>query len=89
MAKKKDITLRYWMCMIGAVPKDKLPIGADAILRQPVRNAFNNTFGTDMVCNSGWGIDEETYDMLSYIKTMKKEDLKKLYKIAKIINQIR
>lgn len=80
MSKKEN--KQYWMCIIGGVPKKKLDIhfGADSILRQPVINAFNNTFGEHVVCASGWGIDEERYNVLRILHLKSTEELKKLIK---------
>lgn len=73
---------QYWMCIIGGVPKKELNnhFGADSILRQPVRYAFNNTFGEDEVCASGWGIDEERYNILRSLHLKPTEELKKFIK---------
>lgn len=67
----------YWMCIIGGVKDKDLPSGADSILRQPVRNAFNKAFGTDEVCSSGWGISKKRYKMLRTITNVSDEELKK------------
>ncbi|HRU00060.1 MAG TPA: hypothetical protein P5231_11030 [Ignavibacteriales bacterium] len=74
---------QYWYCLIGGVPKRKLDkyYGADSILRHPVRNAFNEVFGPDEVCVSGWGIDEERYNLLMLIESKSTEDLKNLLDI--------
>ena len=77
-SKKKN----YWMCIIGGVSDKKLNkyFGADSILRMPVRNAFNEAFGADEVCSSGWGIDEERYQLLRIITNVSTEELKKAVK---------
>lgn len=69
---------QYWMCIIGGVPIKKLPAGSDATLRMPVRNAFNKVFGPDEVCASGWGIDEERYNLLRQLHRKSTLELKKL-----------
>lgn len=71
---------QYWMCIIGGVPKKELNKhwGADSILRQPVRQSFNDVFGEDEVCASGWGIDEERYNILRILHSKSTEELKKL-----------
>lgn len=69
---------QYWYCLIGGVSKDKIPSGGDAILRFPVRDAFNEVFGQDEVCASGWGIDEERYNILRKVGMMSTEELKKI-----------
>lgn len=76
--KTKD--KQYWMCIIGGVSKHKIPFGGDSILRQPVRNAFNNAFGEDEVCSSGWGINEERYNLLRIITNVKTDKLKEAVK---------
>jgi len=78
MSKNKQ----YWMCIIGGVPKKKLDKydGADSILRQPVRNSFNEFFGEDEVFASGWGIDEERYNLLRELHSKSTQELKKLLK---------
>lgn len=74
-AKNKD--KNYWMCIIGGVPDDVLPWGADSILRQPVRDVFNKYFGNDEVCSSGWGVNEERYKLLQIITNVETKELKK------------
>lgn len=73
---------RYWLCLIGGVSSDRLDEfnGADSILRQPVRNAFNKIFGKDEVCASSWGIDEERYNLLRLLHSKSTIELKKLLK---------
>lgn len=80
MSKEKN--KQYWMCIIGGVSKKELNkhYGADSILRQPVRDAFNDVFGEDEVCASGWGIDEERYQILRVLQSKSTEELKKLIK---------
>ena len=74
MSKNKQ----YWMCIIGGVPKKDLSWVADGPLRRAVRNKFNEIFGEDEVCASGWGIDEERYKILRTLHTKSTEELKKL-----------
>lgn len=51
--------------------------GADWPLRQVVRNEFNEIFGEDEVCASGWGIDEERYELLRSLHLKPTQDLTK------------
>lgn len=63
--------------MIGpANPDEYKGNGADFPLRQAVRDSFNDIFGPDQVCASGWGIDEERYNLLRTIHLYSTEDLK-------------
>lgn len=73
---------QYWFCIIGGVPKKELNKfhGADSILRQPVRTAFNEVFGEDEVCASGWGIDEERYNLLRIFHSKPTAKLRELLK---------
>lgn len=65
------------MCMIGpANPNKYRGNGADFPLRQAVRDSFNDIFGEDQVCASGWGINEERYNLLRAIHLYPTEDLK-------------
>ena len=45
---------RYWMCIIGPVPDDQLPFGADYAPRIAARNAVFKATGIDPDCLSGW-----------------------------------
>jgi len=71
---------QYWMCMIGpADPKEYKGNGADSPLRNAVRNTFYDMFDPDDdVCASGWGIDQERYDILRTLHLYSTEDLKSL-----------
>ena len=72
MAKK------YWSCLIGA-EIGELPWGSDFPLRMAVREAFEKTTGVpDEVCASGWGIDEERYELLRIIGLMSTSEIKTL-----------
>ena len=74
--KQKDE--RYWSCIIGPVDIKNLGGGEDATLRMPVRDAFNERFGEDKVCSSGWGITKERYELLRYLNSLDTEVLKKI-----------
>lgn len=70
---------KYWMCIIGPADTNKYQgNGADFPLRQAVRNKFFEIFGEDNVCASGWGINEERYQLLRTLHSKTTEDLKKL-----------
>jgi len=70
MAKK------YWSCLIGGEIGD-LPQGSDFPLRVAVKDAFIDLTGeVDEVCASGWGIDEERYELLRRIELLPTEELK-------------
>lgn len=72
MAKK------YWSCLIGG-EIDELSWSSDFPLRQAVRKAYKETIGEpDEVCASGWGIDEERYNLLRIIGLMSTEEIKKM-----------
>lgn len=77
---KKKVEKEYWMCIIGGVPKNKLGWGADGPLRMTVRNKFFNLFGDDDVCSSGWGINQERYEVLSSLHMLPTEKLKSILK---------
>lgn len=67
---------RYWSCLIGGVEKSKLREGADWDLRHAVRNKFSELYGEDEVCASGWGVDEERYEILRSLGIKTTEELK-------------
>ena len=70
---------QYWMCIIGPVDFNKYEGNvADWPLRQSVRDQFNETFGPDEVCASGWGINEERYQLLRSLHLKSTIDLRKL-----------
>lgn len=70
---------QYWMCIIGDVdPKLYKGNGADGPLRHAVRDKFNEIFGPDNVCSSGWGIDEERYQLLRSLHLKSTLELKTL-----------
>lgn len=72
---------QYWMCIIGSTNPNKYKgNGADFPLRNAVRDVYNDIFGEDEVCSSGWGIDEERYIILRDLHSKSTEDLKKLLK---------
>ena len=79
---------QYWCCIIGGVPMKKLGFGADGPLRSAVRNKFNEIFGPDDVCSSGWGIDQERKDILTSLHNKSTEELKKLLNTKKNIKKI-
>jgi hypothetical protein len=70
----------YWMCIIGGVDRNSLPMGSDSPLRMAVREKYFQMFGHDDVCASGWGIDEERYQVLRELHLKSTEELKKLLK---------
>lgn len=77
MNKKKQ----YWMCIIGGTNPDLYEgNGADTPLRMAVRNKYYEIFGEDEVCSSGWGVDEERYEVLTRLHLKSTDDLKKLLK---------
>ncbi len=51
---------RYWFCMIGPVPDESLPLGADFSPRLAAREKVFSMTGIDSPCTSGW-IDEDEY----------------------------
>lgn len=75
---------RYWMCIIGGTnPNLYKGNGADFPLRMAVRDKYNEIFGEDEVCASGWGIDEERYNILRTLHSKSTEELKELLEIFK------
>jgi len=74
---------KYWMCIIGGVEENKLPFGADSILRNPVRDAYLKSFGHDDVCASGWGINEDKYELLRTLHTKSNLELSKALEYLK------
>lgn len=73
--------MEYWMAIIGpADPNEYKGNGADSPLRRAVRDKFNEIFGEDEVCASGWGIDEERYKVLRELHTKSTSDLIKALK---------
>jgi len=72
---------QYWMCLIGpANPNDYKGNGADAPLRMAVRSKFFDIFGNDDICASGWGIDQERYEVL---RTLHQLSTAKLIELCK------
>ena len=66
---------KYWICIIGSVEEKKLKQGADAPLRNVVKNAYANMLGDkDTVCWSGWGSGQEKVDVLNAVWSMDKKD---------------
>jgi hypothetical protein len=81
MEKNKN---EYWMCIIGPVKRNELGWGADGPMRAAVRDKFLEVFEKDDdVCSSGWGIDEERYQVLRTLDTKSTEELKRILKYAK------
>jgi len=73
----------YWSCLIGGPidPSKYEGNGADWPLRQAVRDAYIKMFCEDNeVCSSGWGINEERYELLRKVNHIPTSDLKKLIK---------
>jgi hypothetical protein len=58
-------TPRYWFCVIGPIPDDKLPSGADLPPRLAARQAVESMTGceTHRCTASGWIMKEEA-DMI-------------------------
>ena len=78
---KKQENKQYWMCIIGGTNPDKYKgNGADGPLRSVVRNKFNEIFGPDEVCASGWGINEERYELLRSLHLLPTHKLAELLK---------
>jgi hypothetical protein len=75
---------QYWMCIFGSTDPDIYKgNGADGPLRQAVRNKYNEIFGNDNVCASGWGINEERYQLLRDLHMLSTIELKKVIKLIK------
>jgi hypothetical protein len=56
---------KYWVCIIGPVPDEKLPPGADLPPRKAAERAIANMLGYDYCreVSSGW-CDQEEYDRI-------------------------
>lgn len=68
---------QYWLCLIGGIAPEKIGWGADFPLRMAVREKYGEMFGEDEdVCASGWGIDEERYNILRDLHMLPTADLK-------------
>jgi|AntRauTorcE11897_2_1112592.scaffolds.fasta_scaffold00555_23 hypothetical protein len=67
--------LEYWTAEIGPVDRNKLPLGADMLLREPLKVAFFNMCKqldiptTDYICSSGWGCDSEQLQTMFYARS--------------------
>ena len=73
MAKLKE---EYWMCIIGATTRDRLPSGADAPMRTPVRETFKRLTGLDDDnCWSGWGLTEKRKELIMEVWNMEESEL--------------
>jgi len=49
-----------WVCVIGPIEQNKLPMGADFPMRQAVKQAFAGLVGEEAeICASGWGFPEK------------------------------
>lgn len=72
---------QYWMCIIGPTNPDNYKgNGADGPLRANVKNTFYKIFGNHKVCASGWGIDEERYQLLRKLHSLPTITLKEILK---------
>lgn len=84
MVHKKEKTAKtrkeYWMGIIGPVKSKDIPWGGDAVLRMPLRDAFIQSFGSEEVCVSGWGIDEKRYEILRSLHLIPTDVLEKMVK---------
>ena len=59
----------YWVCVIGPIEREKLPLGADFPLRQAVKKAYEELTGDiNYTCSSGWGADEEEAREISKVR---------------------
>ena len=55
MTTPKNPNARYWVCIIGPIEQDQLPMGADLPPRMAARNAvFDMTGDEEVTCDSGW-----------------------------------
>lgn len=77
---------QYWMGIIGPEDPNKYQRnGADSPLKDALRDAFGRMFGhQEEVLASGWGIDEERYELLRTLHIMPTQKLKELLKNEKI-----
>lgn len=62
----------YWFCMIGSTEREQLPQGSDFPMRMAVREKYQKVTGEeDDICSSGWGLDQDTYDVVSKLLIIK------------------
>jgi hypothetical protein len=72
----ENLNKEYWMCIIGSTTRDKLPNGADAPMRMPVREAFETITGEeDENCWSGWGLSEKRRLLIMEVWNMEESEL--------------
>ena len=77
---------QYWWAIIGPEDPNKYKgNGADGPFRDSVREAFINMFGhQEDVLASGWGMDQERYDLMRSINLLPTKKLKQLLENEKI-----
>ena len=64
MAKNK---LEYWFCYVGPADGSKLLMGADAPMREGVREAFCRVTGEyPVTLGSGWGVNPDQVQEISF-----------------------
>jgi hypothetical protein len=72
----KEAKKEYWICIIGSTTRDKLPMGADAPMRMPVRENFEHLIGhEDEHCWSGWGLTEKRKELILELWNMDESEL--------------
>lgn len=59
--KKKN---RYWVCIIGPMDMNKVPMGFDSVPRIAAINAIMSKGFKQPECWSGWGCTEEKFEKL-------------------------
>lgn len=77
---------KYWHCLIGPVEEERLPAGADFPLRRAVIERLSeiSDFSYENgVCASGWGVDEERYQIL------RKIGIKSTLELNNLINKVK
>lgn len=86
----KNLEQEYWFCIIGSTTRDKLPFGADGLLRQSVKNTYEKmTDDIDYTCSSGWGMKQDMVDVFQKLQNLKFLNSKKFERLKKEILSIK
>ncbi len=65
MSNKKPDRPRYWYCLVGPVPDNKIHPFGDGPPRMAARKAVLESTGLDPSCASGWIEEEEANEIKS------------------------
>jgi hypothetical protein len=73
MSKNKE----YWMCIIGPIEKYCIPKRGDLPLRASVQQTYFDMLNESAkICASGWGMNQEKYELIQKAWSMDVEELK-------------